>query len=91
MKISKEGISGPIAAHQGQDGRWCALPNQTKAKHFLTVSTEVIQITNDSAYGLASAVSTQNIKRAIKTIYSFEAGTTFVRVKMQYLCVDSAS
>jgi len=39
---------------------------------------EVIQLANDTAYGLACAVFTQNIKRALNVAHSLEAGTAFI-------------
>jgi aldehyde dehydrogenase (NAD+) len=39
---------------------------------------EVIGLANDTAYGLACAVFTQNIKRALNVAHSLEAGTAFI-------------
>ena len=41
---------------------------------------EVIKMANDTHYGLASAIFSQNITRAIKTAHKLHAGTAWVRV-----------
>lgn len=40
---------------------------------------EVIKMANDTHYGLASAIFSQNITRAIKTAHKLHAGTAWVR------------
>jgi len=39
---------------------------------------EAIQLANDTAYGLAAAVFTQNIKRGLTVAHALEAGTAFI-------------
>jgi acyl-CoA reductase-like NAD-dependent aldehyde dehydrogenase len=39
--------------------------------------TEVIDMANDTSYGLACAVFTQNVTRAITTAHGIEAGTAW--------------
>ena len=41
---------------------------------------EVIELANDTNYGLAAAVFTENNSRAIRVAHALEAGTTWVRV-----------
>ena len=48
----------------------------------LTAIVGVIQLANDTAYGLASAVFAQNIKRALKVARSLRAGTAFVGIEV---------
>jgi aldehyde dehydrogenase (NAD+) len=40
---------------------------------------EVIQLANDTVYGLSSNVFTQNINRALRVAHALEAGSTYVR------------
>lgn len=40
---------------------------------------EVIELANDTIYGLSSVVFTENISRAIRVAHALEAGQTFVR------------
>jgi len=39
---------------------------------------EAIELANNTSYGLAAAVFTQNIKRGLKVAHSLEAGTAFI-------------
>lgn len=41
-------------------------------------STDVIKQANDTVYGLAAAVFTQNLNRAIETAHKLQAGTAWV-------------
>lgn len=45
---------------------------------------EVIELANDSEYGLSSHVFTQNLNRAIRVTHALEAGSTYV------CCLNSA-
>ena len=40
---------------------------------------EVIQLANDTVYGLSSNVFTQNVSRALRVAHALEAGSTYVR------------
>ena len=40
---------------------------------------EVLELANDSDYGLASAVFTTNLSRAIRVSHALDAGSTWVR------------
>src|ERR1700691_915484 len=40
---------------------------------------DVIRQANDTTYGLASAIFSQNINRALKTAHKLQAGTAWVR------------
>ncbi|KAF9261848.1 aldehyde dehydrogenase [Marasmius fiardii PR-910] len=44
----------------------------------LLVPTEVIEMANDTSYGLAAAVFTENNSRAVRVAHALEAGTTWV-------------
>lgn len=40
---------------------------------------EVIDIANDTAFGLSANVFTQNVSRAIRVAHALESGSTYVR------------
>ena len=40
--------------------------------------SEAIELANDTSYGLASAVFTQNNSRAIRVAHALEAGTAWI-------------
>jgi hypothetical protein len=87
MKIAREEIFGPVAAvikFKTEEGM-CSGNGEKKRICMLTATAEVVQLANDTAYGLAAAVFTQNIKRALKVAHSLEAGTAFVRTKIPFI------
>ena len=49
---------------------------------------EVIEMANDTIYGLSSVVFTLNINRALRVAHALEAGNTVVRA---LLCISSYS
>lgn len=51
----------------------------------LTEKKEVIEYANDTSYGLAAAVFTSNITRALKISNSVQAGSVFVRMHCSHL------
>lgn len=42
---------------------------------------EVLELANDTIYGLASYIYSQNITRALRVVNALEAGTAFVRLR----------
>ncbi len=44
----------------------------------LKTSAEVIEMANNSVYGLSSAVFTENSSRAVRVAHALEAGQAFV-------------
>jgi len=56
-------------------------------RHMLTALVKVAQPADDTAYGIASAIFIQNIKRALKVAHPLEIGTVFVRVGTSYLLI----
>ena len=46
---------------------------------FHSTYAEVIELANDTSYGLAAAVFSQNINRALNIGHKLEAGSVFVR------------
>ena len=49
---------------------------------------EVIEMANDSVYGLSSNLFTQNLTRAIRVTNALETGTTFVCVSLSILASE---
>ena len=41
---------------------------------------EVIEAANDTVYGLAANVFTENVGRAVRVAHALEAGSTWVRI-----------
>lgn len=76
---ARRNLRSGCCRHQVQDRRRYVLRTERK-KHTLTAPAEAIELANDTAYGLAAAVFTQNIKRGLKVAHSLEAGTAFVRI-----------
>lgn len=83
MKIVKEEIFGPVGAvikFKDEAGKPClnlrSISDLVETYRFCL--TEVIKQANDTTYGLAAAVFSQNINRAIETAHAFKAGTAWV-------------
>ena len=80
MKIVKEEIFGPVGvvikftSEEGSPIFWSSKSGY--ADHCLL---EVIKEANDTTYGLAAAVFTQNLVRAIEMSRKIRAGTAWVR------------
>ena len=54
-------------------------------------NTEVIEWANDTTYGLACGIFTQNLNRAIRVSNALEAGSAWVRLISCHLLLDLSS
>jgi aldehyde dehydrogenase (NAD+) len=80
MKIAREEIFGPVASiikFKTEEGLYLCL--RWRRHEFLNDFTEVIEMANDTTYGLACGVFTENSSRAIRVAHALEAGTAWVR------------
>jgi aldehyde dehydrogenase (NAD+) len=88
MKIVREEIFGPVGViikFKTEEG--------AMVYHFLPFSlisallliSEAIEMANDTSYGLACGVFTENNSRAIRVAHSLEAGTAWVSVPLTNL------
>jgi len=93
MQIVREEIFGPIATiikFKTEEGRQL---------HFTLVSVhsvcpqfaEVLVMANDTSYGLACGVFTQNTSRAIRVTHALEAGMAFVCLRFIILMTQNLS
>jgi len=89
MKIVKEEIFGPVAAvikFKDEEGKKLCFQDTRTRKltdfPFFLGYTEVISLANDTSYGLACGVFTQNSSRAIRVAHALEAGTAWVNCYM---------
>jgi aldehyde dehydrogenase (NAD+) len=91
MKIVKEEIFGPVGVfikfkdEAGTCGDGIQSPIRLMNNRF---GKDVIEQANDTTYGLAAAVFSQNINRAIRVAHALEAGTAWVR--RQHMTIVSA-
>lgn len=83
MKIIQEEIFGPVGAiikFKDEAGTQilviASLDDYVLSKNFCT---EVIEQANDTVYGLACSVFSENIGRALRVAHALEAGTAWVR------------
>lgn len=83
MKIVQEEIFGPVAAiikFKTEEGK---MLDHTRVKTYLlgySSTSEVIEAANDTTYGLACSVFSENGSRALRVTHQLEAGTASVRV-----------
>ena len=78
MRIMREEIFGPVTAitkFKDEAGQSCL--NLVSAKGAYS-RTEVIEMANDTLYGLSCAVFTENSARAHRVAHAIEAGTIWV-------------
>ena len=85
MKIVEEEIFGPVGVvikFKDEAGKFCKATWRFQflqhTAHLLSI--DVIEQANDSAYGLASAIFSQDINRALETVHKIKAGTAWVKV-----------
>ena len=78
MKIVKKEIFGPVSViikFSNKQGFQCfPLVRTVQSIHF----TEVIDAANDTEYGLARHIFTENVSRAVRVAHAIEAGTSWV-------------
>ena len=79
MTIMKEEIFGPVGAvvkFENEDGIYVFI--MILSSQFNCVYEDIIKKANDSIYGLAAYVFSQNITRAIEAAHKLKAGSVFV-------------
>ena len=81
MKIVREEIFGPVSAiikFSTEQGLPVLLLRSTVAQRVGHWNTEVIDAANDTEYGLACHLFTENMSRAVRVAHAIEAGTSWV-------------
>ena len=79
MTIMKEEIFGPVGAvvkFENEEGIYVFI--MILSSQFNCVYEDIIKKANDSIYGLAAYVFSQNITRAIEAAHKLKAGSVFV-------------
>lgn len=88
MQIVKEEIFGPVGViikFTDEAGEYIApFPSRPAALLWRTTltytMTDVLRQANDTVFGLAAAVFSQDINRALQTAHKLQAGTAWVRL-----------
>jgi aldehyde dehydrogenase (NAD+) len=79
MKIVQEEIFGPVGVvikFEDEEGEFVCIG--VRGRWFIPIfMVDVIKQANDTVYGLAAAVFTQDINRAIETAHKLQAGTVW--------------
>ena len=86
MKISREEIFGPVGVvikFEDEDGALFS-PCTPSSRHFTDASIDVVRQANDTMYGLAAAVFSQNINQALDTAHRLKAGTVWINSYNQF-------
>lgn len=77
MKIMQEEIFGPVCSvvkFKTEEGEWFCVP-----RHLVKYQIEeVTEWANNTTYGLAASILTQDVSRAIRMAHNLEAGSVFV-------------
>jgi aldehyde dehydrogenase (NAD+) len=95
MKIVREEIFGPVVAiikFEDDDGAYymyCTLWN-LNVQLLFGVILDVVRQANNSVYGLAAAVFSKNINRAVKTAHRLQAGTIWVSRRTNFSSIPMA-
>ena len=94
MAIHDEEIFGPVvsvAKFKDEDGESVVRPYRANqdVSHLITWA-DIVRIANDTTYGLAAAVFSRDISRAIGVAHRLQAGTIWVRSlfrnELEYPC-----
>jgi aldehyde dehydrogenase (NAD+) len=87
MSIVDEEIFGPVAVViKFKTDAGSSLVQPPSVPQFWCRTPEGIEMANNTKYGLASGVFSQNINRALNVANSLEAGTVFVRLAFCTSC-----
>jgi aldehyde dehydrogenase (NAD+) len=82
MRIVKEEIFGPVGVvikFEDEDGECGYFGHEPVVINRDGVSIDVIKQANDTMYGLAAAIFTKDLNRAIRVANRVQAGTVWVR------------